>query len=73
MVAFAVTGVPLTVNLIAQRLVWMIPDCNPNPYALGICAVGPYNLASALRVAGIGGGYIALLSVLISGPMLLRA
>ena len=24
-------------------------------------------------VAGIGGGYIALLSVLISGPMLLRA
>ena len=72
-VAFTVTGVPLTVTLLAQSWIWMIPDCNPNPYALGICAVGPYHSASALMVARIGGGYIALLSVLISGPILLLA
>lgn len=73
MVAFAVTGVPLAVMLFAQGLIWAIPGCNPNPYALGVCAVGSYNLASALMVAGIGGGYIALLSMLVSGPLLLLA
>ncbi|MBT2305518.1 hypothetical protein J7E70_34575 [Variovorax paradoxus] len=73
MVAFAVTGAPLTVMLLAQALIWVIPGCNPNPYALGVCAVGPYNMASPLMVAGIGGGYIALLSVLVSGPLLLLA
>jgi len=59
--------------LLAQGLIWVIPGCNPNPYALGVCAVGPYNVAPALMIAGIGGGYIAVLSLLVSVPLLLLA
>ena len=67
------TGVPLLVALIAQVLMWLIPGCNPNPYALGICSVGPYNIAAALVLLGVGGAYLAMLSVPISAPLLLVA
>jgi hypothetical protein len=73
MVAFALTGVPLLLALVAQGLIWVIPGCSPNLYALGACIVGRYNIAAALMIVGIGGVYLTILSVLVSGPLLLVA
>jgi hypothetical protein len=64
---------PLGVAVVGQGFIWLFPGCNPNPYALGECLVGSYNLAPGLMLATIGGVYIALLGVLVSVPLLIGA
>ena len=55
--------VPIAVASVGQVSIWLIPGCKPNPYALGECLVGSYNLAYALMVATLGGIYVAVLAL----------
>lgn len=54
---------PIAVAVVGQVLIWLIPGCKPNPYALGECLVGSYNLAFALMLATFGGIYVAVLAL----------
>lgn len=67
--AVALIAGPLSISMVAQALTWMTPGCNPNPYALGECLVGSYNLASALLLASIGGIYIMYLGAIAALPL----
>jgi len=71
--AAAVVLGPLGIALIGQVLIWMLPGCNPNPYALGECLIGSYNIASILMFATVGGIYVAVIGLLVSVPLLVGA
>ncbi|WGT61988.1 hypothetical protein [Variovorax paradoxus] len=64
---------PTAVAVIGQVSIWLISGCKPNPYALGECLVGSYNLAFALMVATLGGTYVAVLALPASFLLLLAA
>ena len=65
---------PCLAALTARVCIWVIPACNPNPYALGTCQIGPFNAAALLLVLQLGGAYLAMcLGVLVSAPMLMIA
>jgi len=62
---------PCLAALTAQVCIWVIPACNPNPYALGTCQIGSYNAAPLLLVLQLGGAYLAMcLGILVSLPTL---
>jgi hypothetical protein len=63
--------VPGCAAFLAQAIIWLIPNCNPNPYALGECMVGSSNLAAPLLVVALGGfGLALLLFVFFAAPLL---
>ena len=64
---------PIAIAVVGQVSIWMIPGCNPNPYAPGECLVGSYNLAYALIVATLGGIYVAVLALPASFLLLVAA
>jgi hypothetical protein len=65
--------VPLVFTLVSQAIIWLIPGCNPNPYAPGQCA-GSVTLANALIFGQLGGVYVALLlGLFVSIPLLITA
>ena len=61
--AVALMLIPLGIALFAQLAIWMIPGCNPNPYALGECLMGSINLAPTLMLGVLGGIYIGIVTV----------
>jgi len=66
--------IPSAVALAAQLVIWCIPGCNPNPYALGECLVGAVNVAQPLLILLLGGAFAAaILGVLVAVPMFLLA
>lgn len=71
--AAAVVFGPLGAAVVSQGLIWLIPGCNPNPYALGKCLIGSYNLAPGLVLVTIGGIYIAVIGIVVSVPLLIWA
>ena len=71
--AAAVVAVPLAVAAIGQCVIWLLPDCNPNPYAIEGCLIGSHSLAAGLVLATIGGVALALLGTLLSALLLLVA
>lgn len=69
--AATVVAVPAGLGLLAQMTIWLIPGCNPNPYALGECVVGGSNLATPLLVIALGGfGLAFLVFVFVAVPLL---
>jgi hypothetical protein len=54
-------ALPGVTALSAQVAIWLIPGCNPNPYAIRECMVAGVNFATPLLFALLGGGYIFLL------------
>jgi hypothetical protein len=71
--AAAVVAVPLAVAAIGQCVIWLLPDCNPNPYAIEGCLVGSHSIAAGLVLVTTGGVVLALLGTLLSVLLLLVA
>lgn len=62
--------IPAAVALFAQALIWVIPGCNPNPYALGECMLAGFNIAGPLVIVGTGAFAIAVVvAVCVSLPL----
>ena len=68
------TALPLCTSLACQSLIWLIPDCKPNPYSLEGCVVAGYKLAPALVTGLLGGIYGAVaLGLFVSLPLFITA
>lgn len=67
-------ALPLSISFACQSLIWLIPDCNPNPYSLDGCVVAGYGLAPALITGLLGGIYGAVaLGLFVSLPLFIVA
>lgn len=69
--ALVLIAIPIGVSLVSQVGIWVLPECNPNPYSLEGCIVLAHSLAAALVTGLFGGAYLAVVvGVFVSAPML---
>jgi hypothetical protein len=64
-------ALPFGIALSCQLLIWILPDCGPNPYSLVGCEVFSVSLAAPLVFGLVGGLYAgAVLGVFVFLPLL---
>lgn len=52
--------VPICISAVCRGLIWLIPDCNPNPYSLNGCLIAGYGMGPTLVFGFLGGIYVAV-------------
>jgi hypothetical protein len=73
-IAANATAWPAIVMFASQFVIWAIPGCDPNPYAIEGCVLLGFEAGAPLLMGVLGGMYLtAAMAILVSAPLTVAA